>query len=180
MIWHGPTHQPTHPNTHPPNHTPTQRWGISTDFKSSNRIEISRFVQDLLNFYWFGGSSHGGLVGGWDCKWVGATPTYVHTWIHIHMHVHTPTHMLIMISILVAICNFFTCIFYHVCACKCMYECVHVGAPSYIPRYFTPPLPLPPERGPQISKNAIKLEDSRYFNSVWRFGTFALSCTHID
>ena len=28
--------------------------GVSTDFKSLNRIKISQLVQILLHFYWFG------------------------------------------------------------------------------------------------------------------------------
>ena len=34
--------------------------GVSTDFKSSNRIELSPIVQLLLNFYQFEGYLHGG------------------------------------------------------------------------------------------------------------------------
>ena len=59
------------PPINPPNYPPTQQTihpsiggRVSTDFKSSNRIKISRFLQVLLNFYWFGGSLDGG-GGGW-------------------------------------------------------------------------------------------------------------------
>ena len=42
--------------------------GISTDFKSSNRIKISRLVQILLHFYWFGVPHP---PGGWGwVQWV--------------------------------------------------------------------------------------------------------------
>ena len=47
VIWPDPTHQPTQPPIHPP-----MGGGASTDVESSNRIEKSRFVLNLLNFYW--------------------------------------------------------------------------------------------------------------------------------
>ena len=41
--------------------------GVSTDFKSSNRIKISRLVQILLHFYWFGAPPPPlGGGGGWS------------------------------------------------------------------------------------------------------------------
>ena len=40
--------------------------GVSTDFKSSNRIKISRLVQILLHFYWFGAPHPTGGGGGWS------------------------------------------------------------------------------------------------------------------
>ena len=48
--------------------------GVSTDFKSSNRIKISRLIQILLYFYWFGaptpqGGGWSGCLRGW--KWCG-------------------------------------------------------------------------------------------------------------
>ena len=43
-----PINPPTHQIIHPP-----MGGGFSTDFKSSNRIELSWLVQVLLNFYWF-------------------------------------------------------------------------------------------------------------------------------
>ena len=82
MFWPDPTHQPTHP-THQTIHPP-MGGEVSTDFKSSNGIEISRLVQVLLNFDWFRGSPlGGGRVGGWWCGVVsGCTPhtcTCTHT-----------------------------------------------------------------------------------------------------
>ena len=55
VIWPDPTHSPIHPPT---------GGGVSTDFKSSNGIEISWLVQVLLNFDWFWGSPLG------DGRWV--------------------------------------------------------------------------------------------------------------
>ena len=58
--------------------------------ESSNRIELSRLVQDLLNFgvlgslwLWGGGRSVGGHQGHEGCP---------HTHTCMHMHAHTCTH----------------------------------------------------------------------------------------
>ena len=57
--------------------------------ESSNRIELSRLVQDLLNFavlgslwLWGGGRWIGGCLGAW-----GGVLT------HMYMHAHAHTHM---------------------------------------------------------------------------------------
>ena len=42
--------------------------GVSTDFKSSNRIKICWLVQILLHFYWFGAPTPQG--GGGRVEWV--------------------------------------------------------------------------------------------------------------
>ena len=52
MIWHEPTHWPTHPPNHPPIHL-SKGGSVSTNHKSSNRIELSRLDQILLKFLWF-------------------------------------------------------------------------------------------------------------------------------
>ena len=65
-------------------------WGgdSSREFKSSNRIEISLFVQALLHFNWFGGPHLGvGGVVGCGCGCVGGCPIHVHMCIHAYMHV---------------------------------------------------------------------------------------------
>ena len=46
IIWPDPTHWPTEPPIHP--HT-YHAWGVSTNHKSLNRIELSRLGQDLFN-----------------------------------------------------------------------------------------------------------------------------------
>ena len=56
--------------------------------ESSNRIELSRLVQDLLNFGVWGSLQLWGL-GGWvdvGGGWLGGAPT------HVHMHAHACTH----------------------------------------------------------------------------------------
>ena len=60
--------------------------------ESSNRIELSRLVQDLLNFGVLGSLRLWGW-GGWvdgGGVWLGGAP-YTHA--HAHIHVHTCTRM---------------------------------------------------------------------------------------
>ena len=52
MIWHEPTHWPTHPPNHPSIHL-SKGGSVSTNHKSSNRIELSQLDQVLLKFLWF-------------------------------------------------------------------------------------------------------------------------------
>ena len=52
MIWREPTHWPTHPANHPPIHL-SKGGSVSTNHKSSNRIQLSRLDQVLLKFLWF-------------------------------------------------------------------------------------------------------------------------------
>ena len=57
--------------------------------ESSNRIELSQLVQDLLKFGVFGSPAALG-VGEWmdgGGGWLGGAPT------HVYMHAHTCTHM---------------------------------------------------------------------------------------
>ena len=60
---------------------------VSTDFKSSNGIEISRLVQVLLNFDWFQGSPPGGWWGGWMLVGGGEmVPPHTCTCMCMHAH----------------------------------------------------------------------------------------------
>ena len=66
--------------------------------ESSNRIELSRLVQDLLNFavlgslrLWGGGTGWRGVLG-YLGAWGGVPP-------HTHMHTHAHTHMYTCIEI---------------------------------------------------------------------------------
>ena len=140
---------------------------FSTDFKSSNRIEISWLVQVLLNFDQFRGSPLGGgrWVDGGGVRY-GCVGGVLCTHACMHMQRHTHTSMLNMInmdaSMLVAICNFYTCIYVrvHVCACMCMHVCA-CGNTPHAPRCpQTPPptCPLPRATGSPNHQNSISLE----------------------
>ena len=61
--------------------------GMFRGKESSNRIELSRLVQDLLNFGVLGSLWLWGWgVDGWGGGWLGVPPR------HVHMHAHTCTH----------------------------------------------------------------------------------------
>ena len=67
--------------------------------ESSNRIELSRLVQDLLNFGVFGSLRLWGW-GGWvdgGGGWLGGAPTHVHTHAHAYTHTHAHAHVVNMI-----------------------------------------------------------------------------------
>ena len=62
--------------------------------ESSNRIELSRLVQDLLNFgvlgslqLWGGGRLVGGHLGAWGVSPHPCICTHMHT--HANMHIYT-------------------------------------------------------------------------------------------
>ena len=58
--------------------------GVFRGKESSNRIELSQLVQDLLNIGVSGSLRLWGWgVGGWGWRWLGGAPT------HVHMHACT-------------------------------------------------------------------------------------------
>ena len=66
--------------------------------ESLNRIELSRLVQDLLNFgvlgslrLWGGGRWVGGVMGIWGHG--GVSPTHAHACTHTYTHIHTCIHV---------------------------------------------------------------------------------------
>ena len=70
--------------------------------ESSNRIKLSRLVQDLLNFgilgsLWLWGG--GRWVGGGCLGHLGAWGVSPQTHMHVHAHTHTHTHMYTCIEI---------------------------------------------------------------------------------
>ena len=148
MFWPDPTHQNTHPSTHPPNYTPPMGGEAFTDFKSSNRIEISGLVQVLLNFDWFWGSPLGVGVGE-------RVPPHMCTWTRMHIDVHAydiignppnwGCHLQLKLSCLTCIC---VCMCMHACTCMCM--CVG-GIPQPSPNQSTHP-PPPKPQGAQNTK----------------------------
>ena len=108
--------------------------------ESSNRIELSRLVQDLLNFgvlgslrLWGGGRWVGGHLGAW-----GGVPTHrhMHACTHTHAHLYMyrnckwpPTWRHPCLACLTCMC---------VCACVCMH------AWDIPPHTHTNPHPHPP------------------------------------
>ena len=132
---------------------------VATDFKSSNRIEISWLVQVLLNFDWFRECPRGvrGWVDGGERWWEGASHTCTHAHAHLHTHACACTYDIIgnsqgfpqwglPFAIEIIMFNMYMC----VCACA------HVwGA---LPNPIHPP-PTPKEpQGAQIRKITITLE----------------------
>ena len=135
--------------------------------ESSNRIELSQLVQELLNFA-VSGSLRLWDVGGWvdgGGGWLGVPPTHVH--MHAHTHIYT-LNMIISIAngsphwgnpwefpmmSYTRVCAF-TCVHVHACACIC--TCVG-GTLSPPPTPIHPP-PTPRGWTPGISQNSIALE----------------------
>ena len=120
--------------------------------ESSNRIELSRLVQDLLNFgvlssLWLWG--WGGWVDGGG-GWLGGAPTHVH--MHAHTHTHTHAHACVVNMIIP--CKWLPPLdlgksqgfpmMSYVRACACMCTCV--GGPCHHPHPH-PPTPVPPRVG---------------------------------
>ena len=120
--------------------------GMFRGKESSNRIKLSRLVQELLNI----GVS--GSLQLWGWRVVGGCPPHMCT--HMCMHAHACTHMR-MVNMIISckwppplgeslgipydvIC---TCVCVHMHACACMCTCV--GAPFHhpLPTYTQPPDP---------------------------------------
>ena len=105
--------------------------------ESSNRIELSRLVQDLLNFGVLGSLRLWGWGGGWmgvGGSW-GVPPTHVHLHVHAHTCTHAHAHVLNMIisckwppplgeSLGIPYDVICACACMHTCACACMCTCV--------------------------------------------------------
>ena len=114
--------------------------------ESSNRIELSRLVQDLLNFgvlgslrLWGGAGGWGGHLGAW-----GGVPTHMHT--HAHARTCTHAHLYMYRN-----CKWpptwrhpclacLTCMCVHGCVrvCVCVHACMHGTSPTYP---YQPPHP---------------------------------------
>ena len=140
---------------------------VSTDFKSSNRIEISRLVQVLLNFDWFQGSPLGG-GGGWLL--VEGSERFPHTCAHtctcMHMHECMTSYRIPRDSPWgwpfawnYHVYHTYMCV--HVCVCMCTYvggtltTTHHPHPPTPHPNHPHPhpPTPnLPEPQGAQITK----------------------------
>ena len=137
--------------------------------ESSNRIELSRLVQDLLNFGVLGSLRLWGWRGwGWGGGW-GVPPIHVH--MHVHTRMHTHAHACVVNMIIP--CKWLlpldfgeipgipydvirVCACVRVYACTCMYMCV--GGSCHHP---LPPSTHPPPPGVGDPRNQSK------FNSTW-------------
>ena len=138
---------------------------VSTDFKSSNGIEISRLVEVLLNFDWFRGSPlGGGEVGGWGWGVVrGCTPyTCTHARAHMRTRVWHHREFPGIPPMGMAICMKLSCLpRMHVRACTCVHVrvCAHVwGVPSNHPPPPSTHPPTPRAAGSPKHQNSISLE----------------------
>ena len=129
--------------------------------ESSNRIELSRLVQDLLNFGVLGSLRLWGW-GGWVYGGGGCLGGAPHTHAHARMRTHIHTHVVNMIIsckwppplgeslgipydvIHVCVCVR-ACMCMHACACACVW-----GHPLTTPTHIHP-LPHPPGGAPPES-----------------------------
>ena len=131
--------------------------------ESSNRIELSRLAQDLLNFgvlsslrLWGGGRWVGGHLVAWE-----GVPTHTHT--HAHACTHTHAHLYMYRNCkwsptwrhpCLACLACLTCMCVHACVRVCVCACVHAWDTP--PHTHTPPPPSthpppPPGGGPPKS-----------------------------
>ena len=147
-----------------------------TGKESSNRIELSRLVQDLLNFgvlgsLWLWGW-RGWVDGGGG--WLGGCP---HTRAHAHTCTHTHAHMCMhgkhdnsmqmaapigfgeILRIPYDVIHACACVHMraYVCVCMCLWETL-----SPPPTNIHPP-PTPQRGAPGISQNSIALELIKIF-----------------
>ena len=171
MIWP----EPTHPLTHPPTKSYTHPWvGNSSDFKSSNRIEISWLVQVLSNFYWFRGSSPWGMADGWMGVGVGMGMwgvSHAHTHAHTHMHMHVKhdkhaKHGCLHVGGHLQFLYMDTCAYVRA---ACMWG--HLPCPQTPPTHLPPPQSHREPKTPKFNKswtnrdNSILFEDSLPLNT---------------
>ena len=138
--------------------------------ESSNRIELSRLVQNLLNFGVLGSLRPWGWGGG--CMGVAAVWGVPHTHVHMHAHARTRTHAHARVVNMIISCKWLpplgkslgipydvirVCACVRACTCACVCTCVR-GTLSPPPTHIHPP-PHPPGGGtPRINQNSIALE----------------------
>ena len=125
--------------------------------ESSNRIELSRLVQNLLNFGVLGSLRPWGWGGG--CMGVGAVWGVPHTHVHTHPHARTHTHAHARVVNMIISCKWLPPLgkslgipYDVIRACACVRACVCVrvhmceGHPLTTPHPH-PPTPPPPRGG---------------------------------
>ena len=136
--------------------------------ESSNRIELSRLVQDLLNFgvlgslwLWGGGRWVGGHLGAW-----GVCP-------HTHAHASTCTHAHLYMyrnckwpltwrhpCLACLACLTCMCVCMHAWACVCAWDTPHTPIPTP-----TPSTHLPPPRGVD-PRNHLKFDNTTTYQDI--------------
>ena len=131
--------------------------------ESSNRIEISRLVQDLLNFgvfsslwLWGGGRWVGGIWGHGGCP----TCMHIHTCTCTYTHAHAHKHMY-------RNCKWpptwrHPCLSCLTCMCMCVHACMH-GTSPHTPIPTPTPICKPQGGTLGISQNSITLELIKIF-----------------
>ena len=118
--------------------------------ESSNRIELSRLVQDLLNFGILGSLWLWGW-GGWVYRgggWLGGAHTHVH--MHARMCMHAHVHMVNMIiscKWLAPLGESLGIPYVVICTCACVCKCVGgtLSPPPPTSTHPPPPRGAPPE-----------------------------------
>ena len=138
--------------------------GMFRGKESSNRIKLSRLVQELLKLgvlgslrLWGGGRWVGG-VWGYLGAW-GGVPTCMHTHAHARTCTHTHTHTCIELQMAASMeASMFSMFNMHVracvraCACVCVRTCMgHPPPHSYLPPPPSTHLPPPQGGGPPES-----------------------------
>ena len=127
--------------------------------ESSNRIELSRLVQDLLNFGVLG-SLWLWLWGGWvdgGGGQLGGAPTHVHMHTHAHMCMRGKHDNSMQMAAPIGFGEIPGIPYDVIRACACMYTCM--GRTLSPPPTPIHPPPHPPGWGtPGISQNSIALE----------------------
>ena len=171
MIWPDPTHQPTQPPTKPHTHpwvgNSSQISNLQTELKYLDKLKCYRILSDSR-----GPPPGGWQMGGWGWGWVWVCEGVSHASMHAHTCTHACTCMLNMLnmdaSMSVAICNFYTCINVHVCACACVGG--NPQCPQMPPTHLPPPQSHREPKTPKFNKswtnrdNSILFEDSLPLN----------------
>ena len=150
--------------------------GMFRGKESSNRIKLSRLVQELLKLgvlgslrLWGGGRWVGG-VWGYLGAW-GGVPTCTHTHAHActctHTHTHTCIELQMAASMEASMFSMFNmhvraCV--HACACVCVHTCM--GHPPHTHTYPHPHPPIcHPPRGVD-PRNHLKFDNTSTYQDI--------------
>ena len=129
--------------------------------ESSNRIELSRLVQDLLNFgvlgslrLWGEGRWVGGHLGAWGVS--PHTCTCMHTHAHAHTHIYTwpPTWRHPCLACLACLTCMCVRVCMHACACVCMHAW-DIPPHTYTNPHPHPSICYPPQGGEPLESLKI-------------------------